>query len=116
MPHSIQRFLILRPRESRLHLFLILIATVPLIIGTFPFALYVTLAGGSVSIPLLICGLSIDRVHRRRPGQGTTFVIKHRRFFGGNIGPILEDRGYDHIGSMDYPLLPVSVEFYRRRR
>ena len=110
-----QRFPKLRIRENRLLLFLILIATVPLIIGTFPFALYVSLAGGSLRIPMGIWGLGIKRVHRSRPGQGTTFVLKHRWFFGPSIGPIMQDRGYESTISIDYPLLPVMVDTYKRR-
>ena len=94
----------------------LLLLTVVLVVGLAPIAVYISIAGGSVSIPMGLWGLDIRRMHKRSPGQGTTFVIKHRRFFGRNIGPDLHDRGYDHIGSMDYPLFPVSVEFYRRRR
>ena len=86
-----------------------------MIIGAFPFALYVSLAGGSVSIPMGLCGLDICRMHKRKPGQGTTFVLKTSRFFGRHLGPILDERGYEHTATMDYPLLPAAVDIYKRR-
>ena len=94
----------------------LLLLTVLLVIGLLPIALYVSIAGGSVSIPIVFYGLRINRVHRSRPGQPTTFIIRHRKLFGGSIGPDLDDRGYENIDSMDYPLLPVSVEIYRGER
>ena len=48
--------------------------------------------------------------------QKKSLRIRHRKLFGGSIGPDLDDRGYENIGSMDYPLLPVSVDIYRRMR
>ena len=98
-----------------LALFLILI-TVPLIVGVLPIALYVSIAGGSVSIPMGFGGLGIFRVHRSRPGQGTTFIIRHRKLFGGSIGPDLNDLGYQHFATMDYPLLPAGMDIYRPKR
>ena len=95
-------------------LFLILI-TVPLFVGVLPIAHYVSIAGGSVSIPMGFGGLGIYRVHRSRPGQPTIFVLRPRRFFGRSIGPDLDDRGYEDIVSMDYPLLPVFVDICKRR-
>ena len=94
----------------------LLLLSVVLIVGTLPIALYVSIAGGYVSIPMGFGGLGIFRVHRSRPGQGTTFVLKHRRFFGRSIGPFLEDHGYENTISMDYPLLPVIVDIYKRKR
>ena len=94
----------------------LLLLTVLLVIGTFPIALYVSIAGGSVSIPMVFYGLRINRVHRSRPGQPTTFIIRHRKLFGGSIGPDLDDRGYEDIASMDYPLLPAGVDIYRRKQ
>ena len=94
----------------------LLLLTVLLVIGVLPIALYVSIAGGSVSIPMGFGGLGIYRVHRSRPGQPTIFVLRPRRFFGQSIGPDLDDRGYENTGSMDYPLLPVSVEIYRGER
>ena len=94
----------------------LLLLTVVLVVGLAPIAVYISIAGGSVNIPMLIWGLSIHRVHRRLPGGGTVFVLKRRRFWGRNIGPYLNDLGYESWGSMDYPLLPVSVEMYRRKR
>ena len=91
----------------------LLLLTVLLVI-LLPIALYVSIAGGSVSIPMVFYGLRINRVHRSRPGQPTTFIIRHRKLFGGSIGPDLDDRGYENIGSMDYPLLPAGVDIYRR--
>ena len=105
----------MRSRDTGLVLFLILI-TVPLFVGVLPIALYVSIAGGSVSIPMGFGGLGIYRVHRSRPGQPTIFVLRPRRLFGRSIGPDLDDRGYENTGSMDYPLLPVSVEIYRGER
>ena len=94
----------------------LLLLTVLLVIGVLPIALYVSIAGGSVSIPMVFYGLRINRVHRSRPGQPTTFIIRHRKIFGGSIGPDLDDRGYEDIASMDYPLLPAGVDIYRRMR
>ena len=94
----------------------LLLLTVLLVIGVLPIALYVSIAGGSVSIPMVFYGLRINRVHRSRPGQPTTFIIRHRNLFGGSIGPDLDDRGYEDIASMDYPLLPAGVDIYRRMR
>ena len=48
--------------------------------------------------------------------QKKSLRIRHRKLFGRSIGPDLDDRGYENIGSMDYPLLPVSVEIYRGER
>ena len=43
----------------------LLLLTVLLVIGTLPIALYVSIAGGSVSIPMVFYGLRLNRVHRR---------------------------------------------------
>ena len=93
----------------------LLLLTVVLVVGLAPIAVYISIAGGSASIPLVRWGLDISRMYKRRPGQGTTFVLKHRRFFRRKLGPILEDRGYEHIVTMDYPLIPVMVHLYKRR-
>ena len=115
-PNLFTRFPRLRSRDTGLVLFLILI-TVPLFVGVLPIAHYVSIAGGSVSIPMGFGGLGIYRVHRSRPGQPTIFVLRPRRFFGPKHRPGPgNDRGYENTGSMDYPLLPVSVEIYRGER
>ena len=94
----------------------LLLLTVLLVIGTFPIALYVSIAGGFVSIPIVFWGLEICRTYEIELGQLIILRTRPRRFFGGSIGPDLDDRGYENIASMDYPLLPVSVEIYNRKR
>ena len=94
----------------------LLLLTVLLVIGLLPIALYVSIAGGSVSIPMGFGGLEICRIYEIKPGQLIILRTRPRRFFGQSIGPDLDDRGYENTGSMDYPLLPVSVEIYRGER
>ena len=94
----------------------LLLLTVLLVIGVLPIALYVSIAGGSVSIPMGFGGLEICRIYEIKPGQLIILRTRPRRLFGQSIGPDLDDRGYENIGSMDYPLLPVSVEIYRGER
>lgn len=93
----------------------LLLLTVVLVVGLAPIAVYVSLAGGSVSIPMGLWGLEICRRYKSKPGQGTTYVIKHKRFFGRKLGPELHDRGYEQIATMDYPLLPAGVDMYKRK-
>ena len=95
-------------------LFLILI-TVPLFVGVLPIAHYVSIAGGSVSIPMGFGGLEICRIYEIKPGQLIILRTRPRRLFGQSIGPDLDDRGYEDIVSMDYPLLPVFVDICKRR-
>ena len=92
----------------------LLLLTVVLVVGLAPIALYISIAGGSVSIPMGLWGLEICRRYKGKPGQWTTYLIKHRRFFRRSIGPNLHDRDYEHIATMDYPLLPAGVDMYRR--
>lgn len=92
----------------------LLLLTVVLVVGLAPIAVYISIAGGSVSIPMGLWGLDICRRYKSRPGQGTRFILKPRRFFGRSIGPDLHDRGYEHIATMDYPLLPAGVDMYKR--
>ena len=94
----------------------LVLLTVLLVIGVFPIALYVGVAGGYVSIPMVFWGLEICRTYEIKPGQLIILRTRPRRLFGQSIGPDLDDRGYENTGSMDYPLLPVSVEIYRGER
>ena len=71
---------------------------------------------GSVSIPMGFGGLENLSTYEIKPGQKIIFRIRHRKLFGGSIGPDLDDRGYEDIASMDYPLLPAGVDIYRRMR
>ena len=94
----------------------LVLLTVLLVIGVFPIALYVGVAGGYVSIPMVFWGLEICRTYEIKPSQLIILRTRPRRLFGQSIGPDLDDRGYEHFATMDYPLLPAGVHFYRRKR
>lgn len=84
----------------------------PLYIGTLPIALYISFAGGSVSVPLGHWGLEIHRLHQG--GRYVEYTIRKGQVFGLAVGPDLDARGYENTLTADYPLLPLSIKFYRR--
>ena len=90
----------------------LILIILPLYIGTIPIALYVSVAGGSVSVPLGHWGVEICRQHQG--GQYVEYTVRKGQVFGLAVGPDMDDRGCENTLTADYPLLPISINFYKR--
>ena len=49
-----------------------------------------------------------------RAGQYVEYTVRKGQVFGLAVGPDKDDRGYENTLTADYPLLPISINFYKR--
>ena len=83
-----------------------------------PAVLYAAIAKGSVSWSVGAWGFNVRSVTSGT--QGTTWSGRYLIYRTGGlrraIGPSLEDRGFQHVGSLDCSIPPTLVDIYRRKR